>query len=430
MTFEENDKTELKREVAESLKKEVIAFANTSGGIIYVGVEDDGNICGIGNFDNANQQAANMIRDGIKPDVSMFVSYEKIDVSSKVILKITVQEGTDKPYYLSAKGMRREGIFVRQGTTSAPASQELIRKMIKETDGDSFENARSLDQKLTFKEAEEEFKKRKIAFGAAQQKTLHLINKDLLYTNLALIVSDQCPHTVKAAVFQDTTQSVFTDRKEFSGSIFKQMNDLYVFIDLNNPLHSEIKGLYRNDVKSYPEEAVREAMLNMLVHRDYSYSASSFVKIYSDRIEFVSVGGLLPGIKIEDIEMGLSVCRNKNLADIFYRLKLIEAYGTGLKKIQNAYSDSPCKPQIEVTENAFKVTLPNRNYKAEIRNLSNEEIVLEYVKKKGSIKRADVQKLTNTSLSTATRLLNELVERGEIYINGSGPTTVYKIKNT
>ena len=205
------------------------------------------------------------------------------------------------------------------------------------------------------------------------------------------------------------------------------MNDLYSYIDIHNEIHAEVKGLYRNDSKSYPEAAVREAMLNMLIHRDYSFSASSFVKIYSDRIEFVSVGGLLPGIKLEDVELGLSVCRNKNLADIFYRLELIEAYGTGLKKINDSYSESSAKPQIEVTENAFKVVLPNLNQSQKNNAQTNEEKILSEVKKSGGIKRAKVQEILGVSLSTATRFLNALVADGKLCLHGTGPATEYRM---
>lgn len=125
---------------------------------------------------------------------------------------------------------------------------------------------------------------------------------------------------------------IFKDRREFGGSLMKQMNDIYEYIDFRNQTRATIEKLSRIDVRDYPEIAVREALLNLLVHRDYSYSASALISLYDDRIEFVSIGGLMPGIDLEDVLAGLSVCRNQNLANVFYRLHLIEAYGTGLTK--------------------------------------------------------------------------------------------------
>lgn len=123
---------------------------------------------------------------------------------------------------------------------------------------------------------------------------------------------------------------------------------------MHNKNRSSFQGLYRIDTRDYPEEALREALLNCCVHRDYAFSASTLVSIFEDRMEFVSVGGLVDGIELEDVLLGLSVCRNPKLAAIFYRLDLIEAYGTGLRKIMQAYDKAERKPQFLVTGNAFQ----------------------------------------------------------------------------
>jgi ATP-dependent DNA helicase RecG len=137
----------------------------------------------------------------------------------------------------------------------------------------------------------------------------------------------------KAAVFEGSNQSVFKDRKEFSGSLFKQMGAVYDYIDFHNQTRSTFDKLRRIDTRDYPEVAVREALLNSLVHREYSFRASTLISIYNDRIEFTSIGGLVSGVTLNDVLMGISVCRNAKLANVFYRLELIEAYGTGMRKI-------------------------------------------------------------------------------------------------
>ena len=293
MLFQESETVELKGIVVEDIKKEVIAFANSAGGTVYVGVTDDGSVVGVDSPDQAIQQVANMVRDSIKPDVTMFVRYEAKQVDGKMILSVEVQRGTDRPYYLAKKGLRPEGVYVRQGTSSVPATDAAIRRMIKDTDGDSFENMRSLEQELTFEATREEFQSRKLAFDQPQMKTLGILNTDGIYTNLGLLLSEQCAHTVKAAVFEGTDQSVFRDRQEFSGSLLKQLNNVYEFIDRRNQVHSTFDKLRRIDERDYPEVAIREALLNSLVHRDYSFRASTLISIYSDRIEFTTIGGLV-----------------------------------------------------------------------------------------------------------------------------------------
>lgn len=128
----------------------------------------------------------------------------------------------------------------------------------------------------------------------------------------------------------------------------QQMNKVYDFIDFCNQTRATIKKLLRTDVRDYPETAVRESLLNLLVHRDYSFSASALISVYADRIEFVSVGGLLPGIELEDVLVGLSVCKTLNLANIFYRLQLIEAYGTEIRKIMKTYEETGENPSSSI----------------------------------------------------------------------------------
>jgi len=446
MLFRESETVELKEVVVDDIKKEIIAFANCDGGKLYIGVRDDGTVIGLDNADSVSLQISNMVRDAIKPDITMFLHYETIVENGKNVVAVDIQRGTDRPYYLAKKGMRPEGVYVRQGYSSVPATDTAIRRMIKETDGDRFEAMRCLNQDLTFEATKKEFELRKTDFEPQQMRTLKLIDQDGLYSNLALLLSDQCVHTIKVAVFQGTDQTIFKDRREFTGSLMQQMNEVYDFIDFRNQTRATIEKLYRVDVRDYPEVAVREALLNLLVHRDYSFSASAFISIYEDRIEFVSIGGLMPGIDLEDVMVGISVCRNQDLANVFYRLHLIEAYGTGMGKIMKAYESMQVKPVIETTKNAFKIILPNINAKYETENATvktksgtpvtvhtekklsdEEEKILEYARKHGAITRNDVIELLEVSASTAARVIRKMVKTNLLEQKGKARNTHYTI---
>lgn len=446
MLFRESETVELKEVVVDDIKKEIIAFANCDGGKLYIGVRDDGMVIGLDNADSVSLQISNMVRDAIKPDITMFLHYETIVENGKNVVAVDIQRGTDRPYYLAKKGMRPEGVYVRHGYSSVPATDTAIRRMIKETDGDRFEAMRCLNQDLTFETTKKEFDLRKTDFGPQQMRTLKLIDQDGLYSNLALLLSDQCVHTIKVAVFQGTDQTIFKDRREFTGSLMQQMNEVYDFIDFRNQTRATIEKLYRVDVRDYPEVAVREALLNLLVHRDYSFSASAFISIYEDRIEFVSIGGLMPGIDLEDVMVGISVCRNQDLANVFYRLHLIEAYGTGMGKIMKAYESMQIKPVIETTKNAFKIILPNINAKCETENATvktksdtpvtvhtekelsdEEEKILEYARKHGAITKNDVIGLLEVSASTAARVIRKMVKTNLLEQKGKARNTHYTI---
>jgi ATP-dependent DNA helicase RecG len=301
--------------------------------------------------------------------------------------------------------------------------------MIKETDGDNYEELRSLNQDLTFEEANTEFARLGLEFGAAQMVTLGFMNSDKIYTNLGLLLSDQCPHSIKVAVFQDDSMRVFKDRREFTGSLFKQLNEAYGFIDIHNQIGATFDKLLRIDTRDYPEDAVREALLNAVVHREYAMSGSILVKMFPDRTEFISVGGLMRGIELADIMSGYSICRNDRLAKVFYRLQLIEAYGTGMPKIFESYQGSGVTPDIEVTPNVFKITLPNIRAAAasvpKVQLLGSDERVLALVREKGAIDRKDVEGLLGITQTPAGQLLKKLVEAGSLAKTGNGKNIKY-----
>lgn len=431
----EDKSTEFKRIFVDEIKKTVIAFANTNGGIIYIGIDDNGDIVGIDNVDDTILRVTNTMRDAIKPDITMFMDYICEKINNKDVIKIIVQTGTSKPYYLAKKGIRPEGVFVRQGASSVPATETAILKMIKETSGECFEIARSINQDLHFKYLENIFKDKAISFNENNKKTLGLIGEDNTYTNLGLILSDECPYTIKIAVFEGNIKTIFKDRYEFNGSMIKQLEEAYNYIDRYNSTKAEFKGLNRIDIRDYPIEAIREALLNAVVHRDYSFSSSILINIFNDRMEFVSIGGLVKGITYDDIMLGISIARNKNLANLFYRLKLIEAYGTGIMKIQASYTDCIYKPKIEVSDNAFKIILPNKNaiINGSVNHIkcssnTNVEKVLSLLRQKQNIIRKDIEKELNVSQATAILLLNKMQKENLIVKIGAGKNSSYILR--
>lgn len=433
----ENKTTEFKREYMDDIKYAVVAFANTEGGKLYIGIDDSGSVKGVEDADDIMLRLTNMIRDAIRPDVTMFTECAVENMDGKAVVVLTVQRGTARPYYLAGKGIRPEGVYVRQGASSVPASETAILNMIKETSGDRYEDARSINQQLTFEKAESYFAKRHLPFGDQQKRTLNIIGSDGTYTNLGMLLSDQCVHTIKLAVFDGSKKSVFRDRKELNGSLLTQMEDAYSYIDQFNRTRAEFEGLERIDRRDYPGEALREALLNAITHRDYSFSGPTLISIFDDRIEFVTIGGLVRGLTFDDIMLGVSALRNQNLANVFYRLKLIEAYGTGILKINESYADCDVKPQFEITDNAFKITLPNINYAGERKEVTTssqhtdkadrQEILLRLAEKQGFIVRRDVEAELNVSQATAILILRNMVEKGLLVKEGSGKLQKYRI---
>ena len=434
MTFLESMNVELKEILTSELKKEVVAFANTCDGIIYIGVNDKGEVIGVENSDDVIERAGASIRNAIKPDVSMYVTLNVEQVENKNIVTIRVQRGVSRPYYIAEKGLKPSGVYIRQGNSSVPASEDYIRQMIKETDGDSFEKLRSLNQELTFNYADMIFKNADISFGDIQKKTLGIIGEDNLYTNLGLLLSDQCVHTLKIAIFEGKEKGIFKDRKEFKGSLLKQITEAFEYIDLLNKTQATFEGLIRKDERDYPVESIREALLNAVVHREYSFGASTLVNIYEDRIEFLSLGGIISGLSLEAVMLGVSQSRNEKLADVFYRLHLIEAYGTGIQKILLNYKNYNLKPVFKAETGAFQVILPNIHYQSETEeNIEKQPLGLddEYKKiinflEQGTKSRKEIQEYIELSQSKIITMLRELLSLGLIRKIGNGKNTKYQ----
>lgn len=419
----ENERIEYKREYAEDIAKEVIAFANTDGGEIYVGVNDDGTPAPLANTDDTYTRITNCVRDSVAPDVTTFTKYTLNDG----IIKVDVSEGSSKPYYLKSKGLKPSGVYIRQGASSVQASPEQIRRMIKLSDRDSFEELRSLDQQLTFESAAEVFKKHNIPFSQDKYKSLGIVNiNDGQFTNLGLIVSDQCSHTIKVAVFADEDNTGFIDHREFGGSVFSQIESAFAYIMLNNKTKSVFSGIDRIDISDYPEAAIREALLNAVVHRDYGFSGSIIVNINSKCIDIISIGGLVPGLAEEDIMNGISQPRNRSLAEMFHRLKYIESYGTGIRKILSLYSDWAVEPTITVTQNSFRITLPNRNNCNVAKDDDKSAVpkqyraVIDYLNKHGSMTEEELQELLKIKHTRAYNLYKDMEKDGYITVSGRG----------
>lgn len=432
MKYEESPVLELKEQITADFKKEIIAFANTDGGEIYVGVARDGSITGVENAEAEMEKISNMIRDGIKPDLTAYTSIERIEEAGKALIRVSISRGLKRPYHLTDKGLKPAGVFVRHGVSSVPAADEAIRQMLKESDGTAFDKARSINQELTFVYAEKIFQERQVAFDEARKRTLGLLDADGYYTNAALLLSDQCGHIIRCAVYEGTGKSKFKTRKEFFGSILKQLDDMFSFLSLNNNLRSTFDGLRRIDYADYPEEALREALLNAVVHRDYDYSGSIIINIYDDRMEFISLGGLVKGLTLEDIKGGVSQPRNTVIANVFYRLELIESYGTGIQRMLESYAGSGFEPEFAPAPASFVVTLPNRNAEkgqADNLDLSREETVLRLLTERGSISRKDVEQILGCSSFPANQVLKLLLEQGRIVKTGAARGTRY-ILNT
>lgn len=417
----ETENVEYRAQFSEELLRDIVAFANTEGGTVYVGMDRDGNASGL--KDGEYTRITGGIREEIVPDVTPYVKYT---LHKNKVVRIDVSEGAGKPYFLKEKGMKPAGVFVRREAGSVPASMEEIRRMIRNSDGDVWEEERTPNQELTFAAAAGEYRKRGMKFSGEKDGIRRA--GDRLYSNLAAVLADQCGHSVKVCVFGDEGHTVIRDRKEFTGSVITQLEDATHYLRICNRTGEGNGEVGPTGMADYPEEAVREALVNALVHRDYGYSGSVIVNVDEKEMEFVSLGGPAPGLTGEDLRAGICQPRNKNLAAVFRKLRLCEACGTGIRKIYGLYADCPAEPRIQVTANTFRIALPNRNrafaeYAAERKPApvtGQMRKILEYIRENGQITDGEVRELLGLKKTRAFTLEKQMRERGLIRSEGRG----------
>jgi len=424
---------EYKREYNQKARDTMLAFLNTEGGTLYIGIADDSSVYGVdGDVDLEARRIATGFRDSVSPDPSGYFNAEPIMRDGKYVIIVTVERGPSVPYSYTAHGLVPQGVYYRVGSSTVMATREHIRQMIKDSGAGRFIEELSQEQNLTFDYADRVFAERDLKFGELQKQSLGLIRPDGRYSNLALVLSDQCPYTTKAAIFEGLTKDIFKDRKEFSGSLFCQIDEVLAYLHVYNRVRGVIEGTYRVDYPDYPGIALREAYINALIHRDYYIEGSTLISMFDDRLEFMSLGGMMTGVTHDLMLAGVSVTRNDKLAHIFYRLNIIEAFGTGIPRIFGAYKDNARKPEIPIVNGGFLIRLPNMNYKnlenkeiGKVVSGSNEQRLLEAFPDK-SYSKEEAADLLGLSVSGAYKLLQRLASQNIVAANKEGRQWVYK----
>ena len=361
MINDENIKIEYKRELTDDVKKEIIAFLNTVGGTIYVGVNNDKTIYKPfleEKRDIIELTISNWITNAIYPSTYGLIKHY---FDSKGVLVIKVYEGNHKPYYLKDKGPKPSGVYKRVGSSKRMASDEDILEMLLESRNYSYETDTSKEQLLTFEYTEKVFKEKNIKFTKRDKVSLGLINNEGKYTNLAYLLSDQSRLTVKLAEYDKNYN--FKLKKEISGSLIKIFNEVEEQVDRLNDVSAIIDGssFARKEMKSYPDKALREIILNAFCHANYRINSNIKIEFFPDEIKITSPGCIFNATLIEVLN-GVQTYRNPRLINVLNKIKLIENYGTGIPRTINAYKMHFLKPTFLELDNFFIVKLPNLRF--------------------------------------------------------------------
>ena len=429
----ENQSYERKREYNQKAQNTMLAFLNTDGGTLHIGIDNDGTLYGVeGDIDLETRRITSSFRDSVTPDPSGYFKVEPEKRDGRYFIVVTVERGSAIPYCYTEYGLVPKGVYVRVGSNTVMATREHIRQMIKDNGTGQYISELSIEQNLTFEYADKVFKEKEVKFGKEQKQSLGLFLPDGRYNNLALILSDQCPYTTKAAIFEGLNKDKFKDRKEFTGSLFKQIEDVHAYLHVFNRTRSTFEGVYRVDHPDYPDVAIREAYVNALIHRDYYIEGSVIVSMFDDRLEFMSLGGAMPGVTHDLMLAGVSVTRNEKLAQIFYRLNIIEAFGTGIPRIFSAYENNTAQPEIPVIDGGFLIRIPNLNHKggSGIANgkatTQNNEQKLLSIFSDTNFNKEEAADVLGISVSGAYKMLKRMADQKLLIARKEGKQWIYR----
>ncbi len=410
---------EFKEKITNTFLKTVSAFSNYDGGEIFFGMDDNGNIKGLPDIKQACLDIENKVNDSITPQPDYTLELQNNDRT----IKLTVKSGPQKPYLYKSKA------YKRNDTATIEVDTLELSRLVLEGKNIRFEELPCKDQELTFDTLCQKLKEciQIEAFNQDTLKTLNLYNSTIGYNNAAGILADKNHFPGIDIVKFGESISVIQKRATFDNRSILEVYEkaLEVFKDYYQ--YEEIQGTDRKKVEKIPEAAFREAIANALIHRVWDVESQIRVSMFDDRIEIISPGGLPSGITEDEYLAGkLSVLRNRNLANVFYRLGFVEIFGTGITRIKQLYENGLRQPDFELSENTIKIVLPVFENNL---NLTEDERKIYMILSRTMLKSiSEIAPYVEFGKSKTTQLLKKMGEKGVVKIEGRGRGTKYMVK--
>lgn len=410
---------EFKETITNTFLKTVSAFSNYDGGEILFGVDDDGNIKGLSDVKQACLDIENKINDSISPQPNYTLEIQNNDQT----IKLSVKSGLQKPYLYKSKA------YKRNDTSTIEVDTLEFSRLVLEGKNIRFEELPCKDQELSFEILQSNLKE-KIqieTFNKDTLKTLNLYDDVNGFNNAAGLLADKNHFPGIDIVKFGENISIIQKRITFENTSVLDIYEKALSVFRDYYQYEVIQGADRKMVEKVPEAAFREAIANALIHRVWDVDLQIRVSMFDDRIEVVSPGGLPSGITEDEYLSGkLSVLRNRNLANVFYRLGFVEIFGTGITRIKQVYSEASVKPSFEVSENVIQIVLPVYE---ESTNLTEDEKVVYKLLSKNMLKSmSEIAPYISFGKSKTTKLLKDMEQKGVIAIEGKGKGTKYRIK--
>ena len=338
----ETNRIENKEQLNEDFEQEVIAFLNyKEGGIIYVGINKNGQVVGVEDVDLTQLQIKDRIKNNIQPStLGLFdVTVETID--NKEVIKVIISSGTEKPYYLRKKGRTPEGCYIRVGSSKERMTERMIDDMYAKRIKNTLKEIDSPRQELTFNQLKIYYEEHGLKLNDNYLQNLDLLTSEGKYNYNAFLLADENNVSIKLVKYVGTNKLELLENLEFGNRcLITATQRILDRLDVENSTYAKIEYFGRKEQEKIDSKALKEAVINAIVHNDYSYGNSPIIELYSDRIEITSAGGLPQELSQEEFLEGVTAPRNKELIRVFKDVDLIENIGSGVLRILDAYDKS------------------------------------------------------------------------------------------
>jgi len=352
----ETNRIENKEQLNEDFEQEVIAFLNyKEGGIIYVGVRKDGQVVGLKDVDLTQLQIKDRIKNNIQPStLGLFdVTVETID--NKEVIKVIISSGTEKPYYLRKKGRTPEGCYIRVGSSKERMTERMIEEMFARRIKNSLKEIESPRQDLTFRQLKIHYEGNGMILNDNFARNLNLLTDEGKYNYNAYLLADENNISIKLVKYLGTNKMELIENQEYGYCcLITATQRILDRLTAENTVYAKIEYNGRKEVEMIDSKALKEAVINAMVHSDYTLTTTPIIELYSDRIEITSGGGLPQGLSQEEFLEGVTAPRNKELIRVFKDVDLIENIGSGVLRILDAYDKSCFKFMDHFLRVSFK----------------------------------------------------------------------------
>ena len=395
-------------------------------------MDDNGKPVGLSELDSIQLKIADRIKNNILPSTLGLFDIVTENVENVPVIKILISSGLEKPYYIKKQGMSPNGCFIRMGTSSQPMTTTMIDELYSRRIHNTLRNIPSPRQDLTFAQLKIYYQERGLELNDRFANSLELLTPDGKYNYVAYLLADENGVSIKVAKYSGTDKVDLIENEEYGYcSLIRATHQVLDKLKIENVTRAKVTNTQRVEKNLVAPIPMREAIINTIVHSDFSREIPPVFEVFSDKMVFTSYGGLIPGQSEEDFFSCSSMPRNRELMRVFKDVGLVEQLGSGMSRILKVYE----KNIFHISEHFIKVEFPfslpqvaNIIASGDDNGNDDELKALEILKNDSSITAKQMAERMNISPRKVSRLIKELKDKEKIVRVGSDRKGYWKIQ--